>query len=256
MLVSKRKAFGVTFQEGADDGKGGSGGAVSLDTPEVKAAIQAAIDKEVAGLKAKNAELLGKLKDAPKVDPKEWEQLQELKKKVEANEEMKLLAEGKLEDVLNRRLEAKERDWQAQLQARDTKLQEYDTVVKQKDERLKSVLIDSEVRQAYVGLDFEPAAMDDIMLQARHTFVMDEDGAVVPRDADGVIRMGKDGRTPLTPSEWLEGLAEKKPYLRRASTGAGAAPAAKTKGTRGFDASKATPAQLIAEGLKQRGITR
>lgn len=250
----KRKAY--VLQAAAGEGDEGGSGGVNLQDPAIQAALKAAIDAEVAGLKAKNAELIGKLKEAPKFDKAEYDSLLDLKKKVEANEEMKLLSEGKLEEVLNRRNEAWKRDTEAQIAARDNKLNEYESIVKAKDERLKTLLIDSEVRQAYVSLDYEPAALDDILLQARMTFVMDENGSVVPRDSDGVLRMGKDGRTPLKPQEWLEGLVEKKPYLRKASTGAGANPAQRAGGSNKFDASKATAAQSIAEGLKQRGIVR
>lgn len=251
-MFGKRKAFGSVVRDAADDNGSDNGGSatVDLENPAVKAAIQAQIDAAVAGLKNKNAELIGKLKDTPKMDKAEYDALLDLKKKVDANEEMKMLSEGKLEEVLNRRLEAKERDWNAQLQARDAKLNEYNEVLKNKDERLKTVLIDSEVRQAYIGLDYEPTALDDIMLQARNTFVMGEDGKVVPRDTDGVIRMGKDGRTPLTPQEWLEGLSEKKPYLRRPSTGSGANPTGSKINSRGYNADKATSVQKIAEGLR------
>ncbi|MEX9757258.1 hypothetical protein AB7W88_21050, partial [Providencia vermicola] len=43
----------------ADDGSQGGGGG----TPEITPEIQAIIDKQVSGLKAKNSELLGKLKE-------------------------------------------------------------------------------------------------------------------------------------------------------------------------------------------------
>ena len=251
MFGSKRKAFAVLMDEVDEGGQGSTGGGVDLNNPAVKAAMQAAIDAEVAGLKAKNQELIGKLKNKPAIDQAELDKLMEMKKNIEANEEMKLLAEGKLEEVLKKRTEARDRDFAAQLAARDGKLTEFESVIKAKDERLKTLAIDGNIRAAYAELDFEPAALDDILLQARTMFHMDEEGNVAPRDADGVLRMGKDGRTPLSAKEWLEGLAEKKPYLRRPSKGSGAAPA--KGGTRGFDASKASSTQLIAEGLRQRG---
>jgi len=250
MFRNKRKAFVVQAEEN-DDGSN-AGGGIDMNNPAIKAAMQAAIDAEVAGLKAKNAELIGKLKATPKMDQAELDKLMEMKKNIEANEEMKLLAEGKLEEVLKKRTEARDRDFAAQLAARDGKLTEYESTIKAKDERLKALAIDGNIRSAYAELDFEPTALDDILLQARTMFIMDEDGNVAPRDADGVLRMGKDGRTPLSAKEWLEGLAEKKAYLRRASKGSGAAPA--KGGTRGFDSSKATSTQLIAEGLRQKGL--
>jgi len=52
---------------------------IDLNDPEVKAAIKAAVDEEVAGLQSKNAELLAKLKKATKdaqIDPAEHAALQ------------------------------------------------------------------------------------------------------------------------------------------------------------------------------------
>ena len=253
MLVGKRKAFGFKFQAEEDGGEGssGAGGSATIDmnNPAIKAAMQAAIDAEVAGLKAKNQELIGKLQKAPKMDQAEYESLLAVKKNLENNEEMRLLSENKFEEVMKKRMEARDRDVATQFQARDTKLTEYESIIKAKDERLKSLAIDGNIRAAYAELDFEPTALDDILLQARTMFHMDEDGNVAPRDSDGVLRMGKDGRTPLSAKEWLEGLAEKKAYLRRPSKGSGAAPV--KGGTRGFDASKASSTEKIAEGLRQ-----
>lgn len=253
MFGNKRKAFAVLMDEQNSDGGNGDGAsAVDMNNPAIKAAMQAAVDAEVAGLKAKNAELIGKLKATPKMDQAEYDKLTEMKKNIEANEEMKLLAEGKLEEVLKKRTEARDRDFAAQLAARDGKLSEYESTIKAKDERLKALAIDGSIQAAYAELGYEPTAMADVLLRARTMFHMDEDGHVAPRDEDGVLRMGKDGRTPLSAKEWLEGLAEKQPYLRGVSKGSGAAPA--KGGTRGFDASKATSTQLIAEGLRQKGL--
>jgi len=141
-----------------------------------------------------------------------------------------------------------------QQKALSDKLEETLSLVAKKEERIKQFTIDSAVREAYVGLDYEPAALDDVIRNARSVFIMDELGKAVPRDSEGNIIYAKDAKTPIGAKEWLEGLAEKKPYLRRASSGGG------NKGNKGstdnFDRSKATGAQLIAEGLKKGNLNK
>lgn len=251
-LAEGRKYFNEAGDDGSKDGgnKGGFNLQEALNNPEIQKAIQSRLDQEVSGLKSKNEELLGKLKKL-KVEPEEIDRLLELKKKVDANEEMKLLSEGKLEEVLGRRTEAMKRDAEANISARDNKIKELDEAIKSKNEKLASLIIDGQVREAYIGLDFEPAAMDDILRLGRDIFQMDETGKAVPRDGNGNLIFGKDGKTPITASEWLEGLADKKPYLRRQSKGGGAQ---NNRGSGNLDVSKMNSVQKIAHGLKELGM--
>jgi len=227
-----------------------------MSTPEMQAAIQAKIDAEVTGLKTKNSELIEKQKtlksDLSQYDDVDLEKIQKLQKEIDNNEEMKLLSEGKTEEVVARRVQAMKKDFEANLSARDAKIDEYLSALKQKDEKLTSLVVDGQIREAYVRLDFEPTAMDDVITSARNTFTMDhETGMATPRDNMGNIIFSKDGKTPIEASEWLENLSETKKYLRRASSGAGASGSGNTGGKRGSeDTSKMNSTQLIAHGLK------
>ncbi len=247
-------------RDGEDEGSTGNEGnegstGLTLEelraTPEGQAAIQALLDEEVAGLKAKNTELLGE-KDAlktnlSKYDNVDLEKITALQKQIDENEEMKLLSEGKTEEVVERRVEAMRKDFEATNQSLLTKLDEAGVQLVAKQEELTKLVVDGDIRQNYMKLDFEPTAMDDIITLGRSTFVMDDTGKAIPRDVHGNIIFSKDGKTPIEASEWLEGLAEKKKYLRRASSGAGASGG---RGGRGdVDTSKMTNTQRIAHGL-------
>jgi len=241
-------------QEEAGEGNGGSGaGAVDLNAAEVQAAIKAAVEKanaEAEGIKSMNARLLDDLKKKtlPAEELAAW---QEMKKRIAADEEMKLMSEGKLDAVVAKRVEAMKRDTEAQLAANAAKLSEYEQLVQARDEKLKTLMIDGQLKEAYVSLDYEPAAMDDIIRLGRSVFIMGEDGKVVPRDEHGTVIYSKDGTTPLGAAEWLARLSEKKPYLKRPSSGGGAQPS--RNGGKGFNPATATAQQKIAEGLRQMG---
>lgn len=238
--------------EGGDAGAGAGG--IDLNSPEIQKAIQARLDAEVAGLKNKNKELLDKMaasnEKLKQFDGLDVEKMKNLQKQLEENEEMRLLADGKVELVVEKRVEAMKRDFDANLAARDGKLLEYEQILKKKEDKLAELVIDGQLREAYVALDFEPSALDFVLMQGRNVFIMDENGKAVPRDEHGSLVFGKDGKTPISAREYLEGLAEKKPFLRKPSKGGGATP------NRGgpSDTSKMTSTQRIAEGLRQRGM--
>ena len=259
VLVKRPVAFGAEGEGGAgEDGEGGTGGAVDvnelLQNPDIQKFIQAKLDSEVAGLKNKNTELLDKMKKSneqlKQFEGLDVERLKALQKQMEENEEMRLLSEGKTEEVVNRRVELLKKDYDQQITMREAKLQEYNDLVKQKDEKLRELIVDGAVREAYVGLDFEPTAMDDVIRNARDIFILGEDGKVVPRDRDGNIIFSKDGKTPIDAKGWLETQAEKKPYLRRASRGAGAV--GSKGGTTHNDVT--TSVGKIAEGLRKQNL--
>jgi len=244
-----------------DDGDTGAAGIAKLmANPEMQKAIQDKIDAEVQGLKTKNSELIDKQKtlksDLSKYDSVDLEKIQKLQKEIDNNEEMKLLSEGKTEEVVERRVKAMRKDLEANINARDLKISEYETTLKEKDEKLTSLVVDGQIREAYVRLDFEPTAMDDVITSARRTFTMDHNtGQATPRDLSGDIIFSKDGKTPIAATEWLETLAETKKYLRRASSGAGASGSGNSGGKRGSeDTANMTSTQRIAHGLANGGL--
>lgn len=241
------------YRNQAEDG--GSGGTVDLNNPEIQKAIQAKIDAEVQGLKNKNSELLGKFKEAQEkmkqFEGVDFEKVRNLQKQMEENEEMRLLAEGKVEDVVSRRITLKEKDWQNQYSTLESKVGEYESVLKQKEEKLKELVIDGQIREAFMQLGFEPSALKLVTKEARDVFVMSEDGTAVPRDSHGNIIYGKDAKTPISASQWLESQAENMPWLRGVSKGAGIQP---NRGSGRIDTSKMSSSQRIAEGLRQRGL--
>lgn len=242
--------------EGGDGGSGGSGGqAIDVNNPEIQKLIQERIEKEVSGLKSKNSELLGKLKETSEkfkaFEGVDIEKVRNLQKQMEENEEMRLLAEGKVEDVVSRRIALKEKDWQNQYSALESRVGEYESIIKQKDERLKELVIDGQIREAYMQLGYEPSLLKLITKEARDVFIMTEDGKAVPRDQNGNIIYSKDAKTPVSALSWLEMQAEAMPSLRGVNKGAGTQ---QNRGTGKVDTSKMSSAQRIAEGLRQRGL--
>lgn len=230
-----------------------------LSNPDVQNEIQKIVEEQVKGLKNKNQELLAKNKEFAEMT-KQWEGvdpniIKNLVDRMRNDEETKLLAEGKIDDVVNRRVENMKKDHTSQLEALSNKLKDYENEIKQRDHYLTELVIDHQIKDAYTSLDFEPAALDDIVRYARTIFKMDENRNAVPRDpATGSLIFGKDGKTPISAREWLENLAEKKPYLKRPSKGGGSQGGRSGQGTKNVDSMSSV--EKIAHGLRKEGMYR
>jgi hypothetical protein len=82
------------------------------------------------------------------------------------------------------------------------------------------VLADS-IRAAAIKAGALPEAAEDIILRARGTFKLSDDGEAIATDRDGEVIYGKDGKTPLSPLEWAESLRETATHLWPRAQGAG-----------------------------------
>lgn len=207
--------------EATEGGEGGSGGAPQI-TPE----IQALIDQQVAGLKAKNSELIQTSK-AAKAEAEALKQQFEgvdidavkgLLKRASQDEETRMLAEGKVDEVFNRRTERLRAETDKQLKAREAELQRF----QQANQKLSQRALSDAVAKAAVKAGALPTALDDIVLRAQHSgWGVNEDGEVLARKGDEV-HYGKDGKTPLTAEEWADSLREVAPHLFQQPQGTGA----------------------------------
>jgi len=133
------------LQMAAEGGDGGGGGGATI-TPEVQAQIDAAVATAVSaatsGLDAKNKELLGKLKlkdgELEKFKGIDPEKTRQLLAKFENDEEAQLIAAGKMDEVVNRRIEKQksalesaktEAEAKAQLLERFSDRQQYTSII-------------------------------------------------------------------------------------------------------------------------------
>jgi hypothetical protein len=192
---------------------------IDLENPAIKAAIATAVEASVSGLKTKNTELLGKLKDTTGKLTQFEAQFEGIDIDIDAvkgllsragqDEETKLLTEGKVDEVFNRRTERLRGDYDKQLKAvtgRAEKAEAFAT-------KFQGKVLGDSVRGAALKAGALPEATDDIILRAKGVFSLNEEGEAVAVDESGQTILGKDGKTPLTPFEWAESLRESAPHL-------------------------------------------
>ena len=204
---------------GLDEGKGAA-------LKEARAARhQEALDQAVSGLKSKNSELLGTIKSTKseldqmkgQFDGLDIDAVKGLLTKVGQDEETKLIAEGKLDEVITRRTERLRGDYDGKLAAEKARADKAEAFANQFRDK---VLADS-IRAAALKAGALPEASEDIILRARGSFSLNEHGEAIAVGRDGEVIYGKDGKTPLSPLEWAESLRESAPHLWPRATGAG-----------------------------------
>lgn len=236
---------------------------LGLELPEEKAAAlketlaakaREVVDKEVTGLKSKNSELLG-LNKTIKTEFEQFkgqfegldvEAVKSLLQRASQDEETKLIAEGKIDEVVSRRTERLRGDYDKQLQAERERAEKAEAFAN----RFKDKVLADSIREAALKAGALAEATDDIILRARNIFRLNEDGEPVAMDADGEVIYGKDGKTPLTPLEWAESLREAAPHLWPRAVGAGPTGDKGAKGAK--KRSDMTPEEMAAF-IKEHG---
>jgi hypothetical protein len=178
--------------------------------------IQEGIDAAVRGLKAKNEELLGKNKEFQTkiaaysgIDP---ESAKSLLEKMDHDEDLKLFAEGKKAVVIDKYTERMRTAHTTELETE--RLQT--AAEKQRADAYRGAVLDNHIRS--VTSDLHKGAVEDALLLARQIFSLDAKGNAVKLDAEGRPELGKDGKTPFSPAEWMEMQRELKPHWFPAST--------------------------------------
>lgn len=237
------KALGLLDDPGTGAGGSGGGGTPTFDPKVVpadwlNAQVQNAIAKATGGkgldgLVNNNKELLGekqrlqqqfndlqeKLKPLGDID-----KAADLLAKFNNDEELKLFKDGKVDDLVKKRTadmvkrhQADIEDWQKKYTAREQRERKL-------LERLNSATVDRELTEAAAKAGVHKTAIADVIARGRNIFRLEESGdelRIVPKDTEGQIIFGKDGKTPLAPDAWLEGLKESAPHFFPGSTGGG-----------------------------------
>lgn len=196
-------------QAGNDGGDGGSGGG----EPQAPKTYS---EEDIAGLKAKNGEVIGENKTlkqqladsqtfAKQFEGLDVESLKALASKAKSDEEAALLAKGEVEEVVSRRLAARNADFEKVTATKDGEIEQ----LRKQVEVFKQGAVSAELAKQAVAVGILPEAIDGLFKRFGTQFTVDDKGQVVA--ADGVL--GKDGVTPLTAAELFTQLRETESYL-------------------------------------------
>lgn len=148
------------------------------------------------------------------------------------DEETRLISEGKVDEVVNRRVENLKRDLEAKATAAQKLADESTASLTKAQARIADMMISDGVRSAATKVGAHPTAIDDMILRARGMFKVEEDKLVARGEGDKPL-FGKDGKSPLSIDEWADGLKEKAPHLFAKPSGTGGTPPGQGQGAGG-----------------------
>jgi len=169
-----------------------------LDAPATPAVDVTALQNEIATLRQQSATLLDEKKKLQlqykDIDP---EKIRTMMSHFETSEESRLMAEGKIDEVISRRVAKREESVAQQIadaQAEVTRAKEYAT-------RFNAKLLQGELRTAF-PTDVHQSMSVPLLRELEQLFTLDEEGNVVPKDG----AMGKSGKALYAPKEAIEDL--------------------------------------------------
>lgn len=114
----------------------------------------------------------------------------------------------------------------------------------ERGDRLSQRVLDEQIRAAAASAGIHRHAVDDAMNRGRAMFRLDDDGHAVHIGEDGQPVIGKDGKTAVSPTEWLDSMKESAPHWFPASaSGSGAGGGTRGSGIHRMDRSRMTPAE-------------
>lgn len=214
----------------------GDDGKFRLDADiEDVSGLKGALDKErkaARDAEAKRKELEDRLKG---FDPEEYEAL---KKAKEDAEDARLKAEGKVDEIAARKAEKAIAEANKRLADAEAKA----TADRQRAERFSQRVLDDQIRAAAAKAGIHAHAVDDALFRGRSMFELDENGYAVQLGDDGQPVLGKDGKSPFSPAEWLDSMKEAAPHWFPAgSSGSGSGSGNRGGAPTSFNRSSMTP---------------
>lgn len=201
----------------------GNDGKFKLDVTGIEdtGGLKTALEKERQSVKEAKAAAKKAVEDAlapfQGIDPVKTK---EMLAKFENADEAALIAAGKIDEVINKRMEkhnaAQQKILEAAELAKDGALEVASTFMER--------VLDNHIRAAAAKAGVHTSAIDDALLRARNLFSLDDNGNPVQFDEDDeTVVLGKDGKTPFSPDEWLESMKETSPHWFPAGASGGGA---------------------------------
>ncbi len=139
--------------------------------------------------------------------------------KFDNEEEAALIASGKVDEVIAKRMAKRDAELQRQLDAAKGETE----AAKGTANKFRDRVLDNHIRAAAAKAGIHAFAVEDALLRARSLFTLDDKGEAIQVGPDGAPVLGKDGKTAFTPAEWLEAMKETAPHWFPASGSGGGA---------------------------------
>ena len=193
---------------------------------ELNESIDSKISEAIAGLQAKNDELIGEKRSVQEKlatfkDISDPEKEIEALKFINENEEVQLIKDGKIEEVIDKRTSQMKLDHATAVTDLADKLDEITTESGKYKGLYETKIMDDSLREVAARAGVRQEAVIDILLHAKSLFTLGTDGQPEARTTDGKLVKNEAGDV-ITPSVWIEGLKDTSPHYWPTSVGADA----------------------------------
>jgi len=185
-------------------------------------------------------ELQEKFKD---LDP---DAAREALKLIEESGDKDLLDEGKIDELVEKKVARMKQDFDAQIIAKDQAIEELTTGNKTLNGELADIRIYDAVKDAALAKGARPEALKDIANRANGTWSL-KDGQPTALNGEEAL-YGKDGN-PLSIGEWVETLSTEANYLFEPNKGGGGTGGEKNTGGSGGGGIKIISPQAAGDNL-------
>lgn len=209
------------------------GNEVQIDAslPEIKTLLESAVAEATKGLKGNRDQILQEkaaLEAQVKEVTSQWGDMdpkivKSLIERMANDEETKLIAEGKIDEVLDRRTSGMKKEYEKKIEALTGEREQLGQKTETLNGKLKRMLIEGMVHKAAGEHEMLPSAVEDAIYRATNVFQIDDEDRPVAKNSDGTVIVGKDAKSPISVSEWLGNMKENAPHWFKSSQGAGAA---------------------------------
>jgi len=197
------------------------------DKTAFDALVAAAIEGAISPLKTKNAELLDEKKKESekrrelegKLDGLDIDKAKELLAAMEENEDLKLVKEGKLDEVVQRRVKIIVDGKDKEIKTLQSKVDEAAKGTQTFSQKWRSERLTNTVHKLAAKFKVRAEAYDDLVSRTGNAFEVGDDGEIVLKK--GVNLLTKEAK-PHTLESWIESLPESAPHFFEGSSGGGA----------------------------------
>jgi hypothetical protein len=194
---------------------------IDPNSPEIKALIE----REISALKRKNDELIGeKRKMSEMFGDVDKDTLKSYVERLKNDEESRLIAEGKVDEVVERRTARMRDAYQAKLEETANTSKQIEESFQSLQEKYNNTVIDNAIRDAALKEGVVPSAIDDVLMRAKRYFTIENDRLISKDPATGEIALGADGKSPYGPTDFMSDLKKQAPHFWPGSTSGGFAP--------------------------------
>ena len=207
--------------------------------------LKGSIEKERQAAKEAKAEL------AKYSGIKDPEQYKNLMSRLENDEEARLIAEGKISDVIAKRTEKQREESDRQVKEAQSKAE----AAEARAMAFQGRVLGDAIREAAVAAGVHKHAIDDVLLRGKSIFTLDENGKAVQLDSDGQPVLGKDGKSSFGASEWIESMKDKAPHWFPVNN-AGSPPSGKQMKQGGKDFSNLPPVERLTAARAAQAAKR